>query len=309
MLVSPQDENVSYSPRFVGQYRPPIVDNKSFGIYILARVTSYADGGLRIDTPTGSYFFLHSGGVMAGQIRKNMRHGALHKKVRMMLKLRESDLNQMSAGSGARALALEELAAAYESSPTPQAYRDSLSKTRRPRAFRAYHLAAVAIVAVIVSHVHAATAIAGSANPQLQRLIDIEEIKQLRARFANAVDNRRWDELRSDILAKNCVVDVPSGIVQQENRSAQERTKLAGDEAIIAFIRHALGDEPGGSHAVTIPIIETLSPTSAKGVWRLGTATYFDTYTKIDGRWRMQSIRFEPTEPGPRQEPSSPQQK
>jgi hypothetical protein len=171
-------------------------------------------------------------------------------------------------------------------------------------AFKAHQLAASAVLALIVAHGSAVPAIAASESPQLQRLIDIEEIKQLRARFANAVDNRRWNELRSDILAKNCVVDVPSGMVQQESHAANERTKITGDEAIVAFIRNALGDKPGGSHAVTIPIIETLSPTSAKGIWRLGTATYFDTYTKIDGRWRMQTIRFEPTEPGPRQEPS-----
>jgi hypothetical protein len=229
-----------------------------------------------------------------------------------MLKLREDDLDKMLPRNGAINLALEEkrnIATANENSPAAPPYLDSLSKTMRPRAFRAYHLAATVLLAVIVSHMHAVTAIAGSGSPQLQRLIDIEEIKQLRARFANAVDNRRWDELRSGILAKDCVVDVPSGIVQQENQSAKERTKIVGDEAIIGFIRHALGDKPGGSHAVTIPIIETLSPTSAKGVWRLGTATYFDTYRKIDGRWRMQSIRFEPTEPGPGQAPSSPQQK
>lgn len=178
-----------------------------------------------------------------------------------------------------------------------------------PRGFRVCKLAAIAILAVIVSQMHGVTAIAKSENPQLQRLIDIEEIKQLRARFANAVDNRRWDELRGHILAKNCVVDVPSAMVQPENRSVTERTKIIGDEAIITFIRNALGDNPGGSHAVSIPIIETLSPTTAKGVWRLGTATYFDTYVKIDGRWRMQSIRFEPTEPGPGQSQSSSQQK
>jgi hypothetical protein len=187
-------------------------------------------------------------------------------------------------------------------------YPDSNSTAIRPRALRAY-LVAMAVLALIVCHTQTATAIAASENPQLQRLIDIEEIKQLRARFANAVDNRRWEELRSDILAKDCVVDVPSGIVQQENQSAGERTKLVGHDAVITFIRNALGDKPGGSHAVTIPIVEILSPTSAKGVWRLGTATYFDTYTKINGRWRMQSIRFEPTEPGPRQEPSSSAQK
>jgi hypothetical protein len=169
----------------------------------------------------------------------------------------------------------------------------------RIRGIRIYRLAATAVLAVIISHGYATSATAGAENPQLQRLIDIEEIKQLRARFANAVDNRRWDDLRS-VLAKDCIVDVPAAMVQQENHAAGERAKISGDEAIITFIHNALGDKPGGSHAVTIPIIETLSPTTANGIWRLGTATYFDTYTKIGGRWRMQSIRFEPTEPGPK---------
>jgi hypothetical protein len=182
-------------------------------------------------------------------------------------------------------------------------------KAIRPQAVGIYRLAATTVLAFLITCAHVVGATAASENPQLQRLIDIEEIKQLRARFANAVDNRRWDALRAGILAKNCIVDVPSGMVPQENRSTSERTRIVGDEAIIAFIRNALGDKPGGSHAVTIPIIETLSPTSAKGIWRLGTATYFDTYTKVDGHWLMQSIRFEPTEPGAGQDRSVPAQK
>jgi hypothetical protein len=229
-----------------------------------------------------------------------------------MVKLWERDRQKTSSGNATIQPAREEncdIATDYHESPAARPCRRPIRNIMTPRAFRAFHLAVIAFLAIIIFDMHAVTAIAKSENPQLQRLIDIEEIKQLRARFANAVDNRRWDELRSGILAKNCVVDVPSGMVQQENRSATERTKLVGDEAIIAFIRNALGDKPGGSHAVSIPIIETLSSTSAKGTWRLGTATYFDTYVKIDGRWRMQSIRFEPTEPGPGQNQSSPQQK
>ena len=229
-----------------------------------------------------------------------------------MIKLGSAIQEKLACGSAAIQRALQEnpnLATPCHESSVAGPCRNSLSNATRPRALRAYRLVATAILAVLVLPMHVVPALAKGENPQLQRLIDIEEIKQLRARFANAVDNRRWDELRSGILAKDCVVDVPSGMVPQENRSATERTKLVGDEVIISFVRNALGDKPGGSHAVSIPIIETLSPTSAKGTWRLGTATYYDTYVKIDGRWRMQSIRFEPTEPGPGQNPSSSQQR
>jgi SnoaL-like domain len=156
---------------------------------------------------------------------------------------------------------------------------------------------AIAVLATTISCGFAVSAAVAGESPQLQRLIDIEDIKQLRARFANAIDNRRWEELRA-LLAKNCVVDVPGAMLAQENHPAEERARIVGDDAIIAFVHKALGDKPGGSHAVTIPIIEIRSATTATGIWRLGTATYFDSYSKIDGRWRMQTIRFEPTEPG-----------
>jgi len=131
----------------------------------------------------------------------------------------------------------------------------------------------------------------------LQRLIDIEDIKQLRSRYANAVDNRRWNELRDDILAVDAVLDLPANLT--DGPQATGRKKIVGREAIISFVRGALGDEPGGSHAVTIPVIDITSRNTAKAIWRLGTASFYDTYENIDNHWRMKSIRYEPNEPGP----------
>jgi SnoaL-like domain len=137
----------------------------------------------------------------------------------------------------------------------------------------------------------------GESVSGLQRLIDIEDIEQLRAKYANAVDNRRWNDLRDEVLAVDAELDLPASLT--DGPQATGRKKIVGRDAIISFIRATLGDEPGGSHAVTIPVIEITSRTTAKASWRLGTATFYDTYVEVDNHWRMKSIRFEPNEPGP----------
>jgi len=142
---------------------------------------------------------------------------------------------------------------------------------------------------------HGGQAYAGESISTLQQLIDIEEIKELRARYANAVDNRRWSELSDYILASDAMLDLPGTLATPQTA---ERFKVVGREAIINFTRHILGDEPGGSHAVTIPVIELTSKTTAKAIWRLGTASFYDTYESNRGHWQIKSIRFEPNEPG-----------
>ena len=137
----------------------------------------------------------------------------------------------------------------------------------------------------------------GESVSGLQRLIDIEDIKQLRAKYANAVDNRRWNDLRDEVLATDAELDLPASLT--DGPQATGRRKIAGRDAIINFIRASLGDEPGGSHAVTIPVIDITSKTTAKAIWRLGTASFYDTYLDVDHHWRIKSIRYEPSEPGP----------
>lgn len=131
----------------------------------------------------------------------------------------------------------------------------------------------------------------------VQQLQAIAEITQLRARLSNAIDNRRWDELRDSILTTDTVTDIPASLTR--GPQAEGRTRIEGAKATIEFMRGVLGDKPGGSHAVTTPMIEVTSATTAKATWRLGTASYFDTYEKVDGQWRVKSIRFEPQAAAP----------
>lgn len=141
------------------------------------------------------------------------------------------------------------------------------------------------------------TAHASDDPGSVQQLKDIAEITQLRARSSNAIDNRRWDELRDSILTTDAVTDLPANIVR--GPQAEGRARIEGSKATIEFMRGVLGDKPGGSHAVTTPMIEVTSATTAKATWRLGTASYFDTYEKVGGNWRVKSIRFEPQTTAP----------
>src|ERR1700693_163800 len=79
----------------------------------------------------------------------------------------------------------------------------------------------------------------GESVSGLQRLIDIEDIKQLRAKYANAVDNRRWNDLRDEVLAVDAELDLPASLT--DGPQATGRKKIVGRDAIISFVRATLG--------------------------------------------------------------------
>jgi hypothetical protein len=117
-------------------------------------------------------------------------------------------------------------------------------------------------------------------------LLEIEAIKQLKARYCRYLDTKDWiawrtlfsDDFRSD--------------------TAQAGGKvIVGADEFVAFTHRSLG-ERATVHQVHAPEIELSSPTTAKGVWALedvvrlapgvnlrGYGHYRETYEKVDGRW------------------------
>ena len=53
----------------------------------------------------------------------------------------------------------------------------------------------------------------------LQRLVDIEEIKRLKARYFRAVDQKDW-ELYAQVFARDAHLEVPEGGVSEDGREA-----------------------------------------------------------------------------------------
>ena len=60
-------------------------------------------------------------------------------------------------------------------------------------------------------------------DPLVQRLIDIEAIKQLKARYFRAIDRKEWDEL-GQVFAPDAVLEVPeANMVEPRSRTRLSR--------------------------------------------------------------------------------------
>jgi hypothetical protein len=137
----------------------------------------------------------------------------------------------------------------------------------------------------------------------LQQLVEIEAIKQLKARYMRAVDTKDWPLLESTF--------------SPDARSVYNSGKHAfeGRAAILGFLKDALDND----HVITMhhshtPEIEITSETTARGHWYLedfvinegagtaemaagtvlhGTGIYSDEYVRIDGEWKIALTGYE----------------
>jgi uncharacterized protein (TIGR02246 family) len=126
-------------------------------------------------------------------------------------------------------------------------------------------------------------------------LLEIESIKQLKARYCRYLDTKDWEAWRT-VFTDDFVSD-----------TAEAGGKvIVGADEFIAFIRTTLGKPSQPTvHQVHAPEIELTSPTTARGVWALedvvrlapglnlnGYGHYHETYVKIDGRWRIKTSKL-----------------
>jgi SnoaL-like domain len=126
-------------------------------------------------------------------------------------------------------------------------------------------------------------------------LLEIESIKQLKARYCRYLDTKNWEAWRG-IFTDDVVSDT----------SEAGGKIIEGADGFVAFTRKRLG-KPSQvtAHQVHAPEIELLSATTARGVWALedvvrlapgvtlrGYGHYHETYEKIDGQWRIKSSKL-----------------
>ncbi len=133
---------------------------------------------------------------------------------------------------------------------------------------------------------------------ELERLIAIEEIKALRARFARCMDTKQWLAMQ-DTITDDCEFDARDGATVTE--------LWIGAEDVVANIRRSL-DSAVSVHHAHMPEIEITSPTTAKGIWAMwdllrfsgvptveltGVGHYIEGYEKqADGKWRLKSYKL-----------------
>ena len=125
----------------------------------------------------------------------------------------------------------------------------------------------------------------------IEELQAIEDIKRLKARYCRLVDLNRRAELR-DLFTDDIEYEFKGW------RKGQGADSFAGSAEDFADRR--------SFHRVSMPDIEILSETSARGIWAMvdiieypastgkagsrGYGWYHEEYRKVDGRWRISSL-------------------
>jgi hypothetical protein len=131
----------------------------------------------------------------------------------------------------------------------------------------------------------------------IQRLMDIEAIKQLKHAYFRCVDTCNLDELGS-LFHQDVKVCFKGGGYEWNLNGRDEYVKNIG----MSFSSEAIGH-----HNAHHPEIQMLSETEATGLWYLadhmwilnhnaltsGTALYWDRYVKEDGRWLIRETNYE----------------
>jgi ketosteroid isomerase-like protein len=139
----------------------------------------------------------------------------------------------------------------------------------------------------------------GTVMPDLaQQLWDIEQIKQLKARYFRLMDTKDWDAWK-DLFTPDCVHYLPKDSNEQDETS---RPHLTNDEYLTQI--PAMLDKAFTVHHGHMPEITILGPTEAEGITAMfdyvmwpdgktaikGYGHYHETYRKCeDGKWRISS--------------------
>jgi SnoaL-like domain len=130
----------------------------------------------------------------------------------------------------------------------------------------------------------------------LTRLLAIEEIKQLKARYFRCMDTRRWTEMAS-VFSRDAHLDTDGSTAD-------------GRDGIIAFLQRVLRDARSVHHG-HMPEITIISPTTAHGIWAMfdcveftppdpgdapqglfGYGHYEEDYVVEDEAWRIANLRL-----------------
>lgn len=125
------------------------------------------------------------------------------------------------------------------------------------------------------------------------RLADLEEIKQLKARYFRLMDTKQW-EAWADVFTEDC--SMHSGPPQQPS--------VRGRREIVAYVRSHI-EHVITAHHGHMPEIEFDGPDRARGIWAMfdqlrgpgftvdGWGHYHEEYHRCaDGRWRIASTRL-----------------
>jgi hypothetical protein len=135
-------------------------------------------------------------------------------------------------------------------------------------------------------------------DASLRRLVDLEDIKQLKARYFRLMDQKRWDEW-GRVFTSNAVMEVPEADMVNRGRTEIVRTVSAALEGARTV------------HHGHMPEIELMDTGAARGTWAMfdyvewrpnedgsrvgitGYGHYVEEYEREDGEWRIARTRLD----------------
>jgi hypothetical protein len=136
-----------------------------------------------------------------------------------------------------------------------------------------------------------------TAPANLQELLDVEAIKQLKARYFRLMDQKQWDDWGM-VFATDCVMEVPEAELVNNGR----------DEIVTSVSGALVGART--CHHGHMPEIEITGDGTARGVWAMfdyvewdeqdgarvglqGYGHYREEYKREAGEWRIARTRLE----------------
>jgi len=134
-------------------------------------------------------------------------------------------------------------------------------------------------------------------SDQVQRLLDVEAIKQLKATYFRTLDTKDWDGFGA-VFASDALLEVPEADMA-----------VRGRDAIVAAVREPLTGTRTVHHG-HMPEIEVTGDGTATGTWAMadyvewpataggrvgiqGYGHYHEEYVREEGRWRIARSRLE----------------
>jgi hypothetical protein len=136
-----------------------------------------------------------------------------------------------------------------------------------------------------------------------ERLVAIEDIKALKARYFRCMDEKDWPGLQA-VFAPDLVADF-----RDSTGTRNEALLTHGAEPYVTNLAPILQNITTTHHG-HMPEIEITSPTTATGIWAMedllwvgegapvpyktmrGFGHYHETYEKHDGRWVIKTVRL-----------------
>lgn len=132
----------------------------------------------------------------------------------------------------------------------------------------------------------------------LERLLDIEAIKQLKARYFRAIDTKQWDDF-GDVFTVDARLEVPEVDMVVDGR-ADIVAAVSGALTRATTVHHGHMPEIDVSGADTatgtwamFDYVEWPAPEGGDRVGLQGYGHYREEYRREDGRWRIARSRLE----------------